>query len=321
MKDAERRMKFNSRILREVAPLLVAAFENQTHLYAEMGYELPQDNFYRLGLSDSLLKWTLFFTCIATVYGASSDIMFRNIAAAFERDRKRTAKFFDPKFLVKIEKSELAEKLRSFGIHRQNEMADRWKKTAEYLVEIECEDPTFLFQGAGSVSNFLKQHSIAGRKHKKGQPKQGISGLAGKTASLFVIFCKERGWLLNIPDAFPVDIWVARICWQLGVLSGEGYFLNEEIESFLRPRLARFCTREKINVTVLNGAIWRLGATLCKKGPKCDWFNCPVLGYCRGFARGATPHHAKAKGGIRGMDLSNPLIKLIRRPHQLTLIV
>lgn len=324
MKDTERVMRFNGRILRIVSDLLVTAMIDKTYLYAQGGDGLPQDHIYQLGLSDDLLKRVLFFASIATVYGASSDVMFADIAAAFRRDREKTTRFFDPEFLAETRREILAEELRSFGIHRQNEMAQRWCDSAAYLCLFEvkkryaddklfCTDVVKMFERARSVTRFLSLHSKNRQRGEYGKFAWGISGLAGKTASLFVIFCKERGWLLDIKDAFPVDIWIMRICRQMGIIYGEGYFTNEEVEAFLRPRLARFCYQQGVDPTILNGAMWRLGAALCKKGPECDWLNCPVAEYCQGFARGATPNHKGAGGGVRGMNLSDPLI--MRKPR------
>jgi endonuclease III len=234
--------------------------------------------------------------------------MFRSVAGKL-REEPHQLEVFQPEFLARqqseADQIALAARIRALGIHRQNEMADRWMRTSVYLVENGYKSPVELLRNSGSVTQFLRDHSRAHR----------IVGLAGKTASLLAIFYRELGWLDNVHDAFPVDIWVARICRQTGVLVGEGYWLNEGIERVLRPKLAGFCRRNKIDPTILNGLMWRLGATLCRKGPRCLNAFCPIEHLCLGFARGATPHHKGSRGGIRGMDLS---ARLVRRPLALS---
>jgi hypothetical protein len=291
-KSNGKKLVLDTRILDVIGPKLVDDWISEGGIFTAQDKVLPQNHLYDLNLSSDQLDRILFYTCIGTVYGASSDYMYQQIReSVLEHDH--LSEMFDDHLISEIPTEELVDNIKKLGIHRQNEMAGRWQQTAKYLKRLNIERPSLLIEQSGSITQFLKDHCASG-----GGPINGIHGIAGKTASLFAVFCKEQQRCENIYDAFPVDIWITRICIQTGYLSGCGYWNYTSIEKILRPRLAFWCLQNNIEVPYLNGALWRLGATQCAKAPSCDNSICSVENECLGTVRGITP----GSDGKRGLN-------------------
>ena len=285
-------MEIHPEVFDTVFPKLVDAWVNQRGVF-ETGVYLPQNEIYDLGLDNVALDNALFYLSIATLHGKSSDLIYQEVAKSIIQDPENL-KLFETQYIASYLEDDFADKLLASGIHRQNEIADRWKATAGYLNSLGIIRPSELILQSGSITQFLKDHSLK-QNEKRGT---GIKGISGKTGSLYVVFCQEQGWLKSIKNAFPVDVWISRILIQIGAIKGIGYWEVDEMELHLREILCEYYNEKGIYVSHLNGALWRLGATLCTKAPTCYQDLCPIPDDCLSIIRGIT----EGKPGKRGVD-------------------
>ena len=198
-------LSVNPEVFDTVFPKLVDAWVNQRGVF-ETGVYLPQNEIYDLGLDNVALDNALFYLSIATLHGKSSDLIYQEVAKSIIQDPENL-KLFETQYIASYLEDDFADKLLASGIHRQNEIADRWKATAGYLNSLGIIRPSELILQSGSITQFLKDHSLK-QNEKRGT---GIKGISEKTGSLYVVFCQEQGWLKSIKDAFPVDVWISRI--------------------------------------------------------------------------------------------------------------
>lgn len=194
--------------------------------------------------------------------------------------------------VTRMDPHDFGEMLARYRVGCPRQSAGYWIRSATTLFEDFEGDPVLPFRESGlTVEGFISFKKGYRRDGKLTDP---FPGYGSKIASLYLLFLAEIGVIAMPRDAFPVDVHVQRLFFQMGALtlSGGSAVTNEQCEREIRPLICSYANEKGYCKVALSHAFWLLGRTLCtncdKRKGKGVGHLCPVFEDCKGTAETAS---------------------------------
>jgi len=261
-------MNFNSERALKVFQILINSFKNE-ELICFQRKNLPQIKFLPAEIKKGSYEHRCWLWVMAVFMRAkvNSDKIFSRA----EEQYAKNPEMFLPEYLAKASiYDEISVFTKRIIDHLSENISSSLQKNARAL-EIYSWDPLNIFTGK---KRYREIWEVLKTKN--------FSGWQEKIISLLILWFEENQWVEPLFGPPPLDIHVWRILFNTNIVKSEEKIRIDNAKKLILPFLEEVCEKNQLDTASLDGAMWQLSRTLCRRQPKfCH--TCPIENHCESF--------------------------------------